>query len=270
VAGLTQAAMYHRQAAALADAADRVGVAESELPAIRLRLLQQRALFADVLIGTDTPIPDLLPTPAEIAAAMPGLGDLSAPAVAAALASVVASLDAADAALGVAPRTSVQPVAQPPVAAGAQPAALPTTAPGPTHQVPHPPPAPVVPPARTGPAAPPAGSPPPASPGSGVNRWRPGARNALVYGGYALTVTVMQAVLFTVVDERTLPLLAPCCLFVMPAFAWAAGWFTVGLAFRGGRDGPKVNRTPRVGALVCLIPDLLLCAGLGVLFVADR
>ena len=262
VAALTQAAVYHRQAAALADAADRVGVAEAELPAIRLRLLQQRALFADLLVGTDTPIPDLLPTPAEIAAAMPGLGDLSRPAVAAALASIVASLDAADSALGVPPKIAPPP---PPVGDTA-------VAPEPP-LVPQPPPAaPVVASAPTPPVVPAPGWPvrPTAPPASGFSRWRPGRRNAIVYGGFAVTVTVLQVLLFTVVDERTLPLLAPCCLFVMPAFAWAAGWFTVGLVFRGGPDGEKVDRTPRVGAIICLIPDLLLCAGLGALFILDR
>jgi hypothetical protein len=90
----------------------------------------------------------------------------------------------------------------------------------------------------------------------------------IVYGGYAAAVVATQFVLFTLFNEEQLPFLAPCCLIVLPAFSWVAGYATVGLAF-GGR-GTKVDRTPRLGLLVNLIPDLLLCAGLGVLFVAQR
>jgi hypothetical protein len=102
----------------------------------------------------------------------------------------------------------------------------------------------------------------------GVAAWRPGARNGLVYGGYAAFVLVIQlALLATVDEERTLPLLAPVCLLILPAFAWAAGWLTVGAAFREPGAVP-VTRTPRLGAVICLAPNALLCAGLGVLFLA--
>jgi hypothetical protein len=90
-----------------------------------------------------------------------------------------------------------------------------------------------------------------------------------VYGGYAFTVLLVQLVLLALVDEETaLPLLAPVCLIMLPAFAWAAGWFTIGLAFRPARGARGVKRTPRLGAIVCLVPNFLLCAGLGLLFLA--
>jgi hypothetical protein len=52
----------------------------------------------------------------------------------------------------------------------------------------------------------------------------------------------------------------------LPAFAWAAGWFTVGLAFRPPPGTRGVKRTPRLGALICLAPNVVLCGGVGVLF----
>ena len=104
-----------------------------------------------------------------------------------------------------------------------------------------------------------------------VTNWPPSTRNALVYGGYALAVVITQFILFTLFDETELPKLAPCCLVVLPAFSWAAGWATIGLAFGGGGPAdPKVNRTPRLGLLVNLIPNALLCAGVGVLFVVHQ
>jgi hypothetical protein len=103
-----------------------------------------------------------------------------------------------------------------------------------------------------------------------VTNWPATTRNALVYGGYAAAVLVTQFILFTLFDETELPKLAPCCLVVLPAFSWAAGWATIGLAFPGGPTGPKVNRTPRLGLLINLIPNALLCAGVGVLFVVHQ
>jgi hypothetical protein len=101
--------------------------------------------------------------------------------------------------------------------------------------------------------------------------WPAGPRNALVYGGYSLVVLVIQLVLLAVADEQvTLPLLAPVCLLVLPAFAWAAGWFTVGIVFRPPPGARAVKRTPRFGAVICLLPNVLLCVGLGALFIANR
>lgn len=218
--------MWHRQVAALAAAADRVGVAATELPEVRARLLAQRSSFAEAAAAAGGPLPNLVPSPTEVAAAMPALGDLSAGAVRAAIQTISSTLDATDAALA-AHRTP--PPRAMALAAG--------------HQVT---------PRATGLAA-----------------WPAEGRNALVYGGYALTVLIVQLVLLAVLDEqRALPLLSPVCLVILPAFAWAAGWFTIGVAFRPPPGGPPLKRTPRLGALVCLAPNLLLCAGVGALFLA--
>jgi hypothetical protein len=236
---LAQAAMWHRQAAALVAAADRVGVGTGELPAVQQRLLVQRARLAEAVAAAGPPAPALEPTPADIAAAMPALGDLSPEAVVAALAAAEATLDAADSVLA----NQRRPVPQPPHA--------------------------VV------PVGAPAASPPVASAVAVRNRrdvtnWPSTTRNALVYGGYAAAVLVTQFILFTLFDETELPKLAPCCLVVLPAFSWAAGWATIGLAFSSGPTGPKVDRTPRLGLLVNLIPNALLCAGVGVLYVVHQ
>jgi hypothetical protein len=227
---LTQAATWHRQAAALVAAADRVGVGSAHLPAVQQRLLLQRARLAEAVAAAGPPAPTLEPTAADIAAAMPALGDLSPDAVTAALAAAEATLDAAESVLASSRRG-------------------------------HPP--------------------PPAAPSGGttlavrsrrrnITTWPANSRNAVVYGGYAAAVVVTQFILFTVFNEEQLPLLAPCCLVVLPAFSWAAGYATCGIAFGAGRGGPKVDRTPRLGLVINLIPDLLLCAGVGVLFVARQ
>jgi len=240
VVELTQAAMWHRQAAALVAAADRVGVGTGELPVVQQRLLVQRARLAEAIAAAGPPAPTLEPTPADIAAAMPALGDLSPEEVTAALAAAEATLDAADSVLV----SQRRPVPQPP-----PPAAVPVIAPA---------------------ASPPVTAAVAVRKRRDVTNWPATTRNALVYGGYAAAVLVTQFILFTLFDETELPKLAPCCLVVLPAFSWAAGWATIGLAFPGGPTGPKVNRTPRLGLLINLIPNALLCAGVGVLFVVHQ
>jgi hypothetical protein len=232
VVELTQAALWHRQVAALAAAADRAGVADEHLPSIRTRLLGQQGRFTEAAGRARAPLPVLVPTPTEISASAPALGDLSRPAVSASVLASYSTLDAVDAVLdgylGVAP------------------------------------PAPV-------PAGPPTGPVLTTAAPTGVAGWSPGPRNALVYGGYSLAVLVIQLVLLAVANEQVqLPLLAPLCLLVLPAFAWAAGWFTVGIAFRPLPGTRSVRRTPRLGAVIAMLPNLLLCAGLGVLFAVDR
>jgi hypothetical protein len=103
---------------------------------------------------------------------------------------------------------------------------------------------------------------------------RPGppvaVRNAAIYGGFATIVSAVQIALFVLLDESTLPLSAPFCLLVLPAFAWLAGFLTIGVVFRPAPPARSVRRSPRLGAIVCLVPNLLLCAVVGVLFVANR
>lgn len=98
---------------------------------------------------------------------------------------------------------------------------------------------------------------------------RPAAvRNLAVYGAFALLVLVLQAVLFIVASDESLPLLAPVCGLVLPLLAFALGWITVGLVYPAATSGSVVERTPLVGAVVCLVaPVVLTCAGFGVLVV---
>jgi hypothetical protein len=230
---LSQAATWHRQAAALVAAADRVGVGSAQLPPVQQRLLLQRARLAEAVAVAGPPAPTLEPSAADIAAAMPALGDLSAGAVTAALAAAEATIDAAESVLASSRPVPQAPPAEPAASSGATALAV-------------------------------------RSRRRNITTWPANTRNAVVYGGYAAAVAITQFVLFTVFNEEQLPLLAPCCLVVLPAFSWAAGYATCGIAFGGGRGGPKVDRTPRLGLVINLIPDLLLCAGLGVLFVARQ
>lgn len=236
--------MWHRQAAALALAADRVGVGTAELPAIQGRILAQRvSLEAAGAAG------DLAPTPTEVAAAMPALGDLSPAAVRAALTSVTTTLDAADAALEASP-APVRTVPAPP----------------PPPSLPAPPPPPPTPAARPGPPFP-----APAQSSGPVRKSSPRLRNAIIYAGYSFTVLVVQVLLFATVDaERSLPLLGPLCLGILPAFAWAAGWLTIGVAFKANPGEPKLDRTPRLGVFIALLPNLILFGWLILLFVIQQ
>jgi hypothetical protein len=115
----------------------------------------------------------------------------------------------------------------------------------------------------------PAERPPPGPGGPGPTPAVPGpdpgttGRAAAIYGAYAVGVLIVQVVVFAALDETSLPLAAPACLLVLPALAWAAGYVTLGAAFRG-EAGP-VNRAPKLGAAICLVPNALLCGCLGVL-----
>jgi hypothetical protein len=259
---LARAAAWHRQVAALAAAADRAGVATAQLPALLARLQAQQAGLAQAAERARTPLPGLTPTPTEIAAAGANFGDLSDAAIDRALHAANQTLDAADAELTdhrspPATPSAPGPLATPP--APGPPAPVPPSGPPTPGTAPRTATAPPGWPVRPGP--PPAPEPP-----EGLTRVA--GRNGLVYGGFAMSVLIIQVVLFVVADEAsTLPMLAPVCLLVLPAFAWLGGWLTIGAAFRAPAGG-KVNRTPRLGAVICLMPNALLCAALGVLFAA--
>ena len=118
-------------------------------------------------------------------------------------------------------------------------------------------------PAEPAPSAPvqPASWPPPA-------RMPVAIRNAAIYGGFTVTVAAVQFALFLLLDESSsLPLSAPLCLLILPAFAWLAGFVTIGVVFRPPPGAPPVRRSPRLGAIVCLIPNLVLCALVGAMAV---
>jgi hypothetical protein len=92
--------------------------------------------------------------------------------------------------------------------------------------------------------------------------WRPWARNLLVYGPFAVTVLVVQIVLYLIAPQGSVPKLALLCGLSLPVFAFGLGWVTIGFVWGG--DG-KVDRTPIAGAIACLVPVLLTCMGVGVL-----
>jgi hypothetical protein len=229
-AEIAQSVAWHRQVAALVAAADRAGVAPAQLPGVRDRLLAQHQRLSDAGQGVTGP------TPSEIAVAGNLLGDLTESAVNGAIRTAWATLDAVDASLGLTPRPPGPAPAPPPVASRPDP--------------------PVA--SRPDPLVASRPDPPVA------------LRNAAVYGGFAITVSAVQIALFVLLDESTLPLSAPFCLLVLPAFAWLAGFITTGVVFRPAPGARSVRRSPRLGAIVCLVPNLLLCAVVGVLFVANR
>ncbi len=273
-AELEDAARVHRQVAAIVAAADRAGVATADLPGVQARLAVREQRLTEWANRVGAPLPRLTPTPSEIASAGPALGDLSEAAAAAAVRSIESTLDAADAAMVAAGATTTVdgPIETPPVGSAARGVATapygqhpgadqPTQRPQWDAAAPAPPPAPN--------AAPP--TPPTPTPTSGPGGWLTRSvylRNAAIYSGYAFVVFGVQMMLFLLLDETTLPAAAPACLLVLPALAWAAGYLTIGAVFRAPPHG-KLERTPRLGVLVSLIPNALLCGMLGLLFVAD-
>jgi hypothetical protein len=109
---------------------------------------------------------------------------------------------------------------------------------------------------------------PPGAPLAGLGRYGVGPRNAAVYGAYSAVVVTVQVVLFVLLDEVRLPAAAPLCLLVLPALAWLAGFLTIGILFPTA-PGEAPKRTPRLGVVVCLIPNVLLLGGVVFLFALD-
>jgi hypothetical protein len=280
VVELTQAATWHRQVAALVAAAQRAGVGEEDLPSLRVRLLAQQTSFVEV--SASSAVPNLVPSPVEIASAAPALGDLSGPAVSAALAVALSTLESVEAALAGHRQTATSPGRPGYVATTPTPPAVSTPAAAVSIGTPHPATPHPAPPSSAGASSTAPGAPVPAQAGAAtgqptgglpfglptISGWRPGFRNTLVYGAYTLVVFVVQIGLWIALGETTLPLLAPVCLFVLPAFAWAAGWVTVGIVFSPRPGETSVPRTPRLGAVICLMPDVLLFMWLAILFVS--
>ncbi|MFI5897999.1 hypothetical protein ACIA5D_48745 [Actinoplanes sp. NPDC051513] len=92
---------------------------------------------------------------------------------------------------------------------------------------------------------------------------RPWARNLLIYGPFAAAVLIVQIVLYLVAPQGSVPTYALLCGLSMPVLAFGLGWATIGFVYGGG--GVKVDRTPILGAVVCLTPVLLTCMGVGLL-----
>ncbi|MEV4809225.1 hypothetical protein [Micromonospora avicenniae] len=91
--------------------------------------------------------------------------------------------------------------------------------------------------------------------------WSARPRNLLVYGPLALLVPLIQVVVYVATGAGAATVAALICGLPMPAVAFVAGWIGVGRVFRSRRGG-RVDRTSRFGALVCLVPAVLVTAGL--------
>ncbi|WP_407940594.1 hypothetical protein [Micromonospora purpureochromogenes] len=86
--------------------------------------------------------------------------------------------------------------------------------------------------------------------------WPPRARNLLVYGPLALLVPIIQLIVLAVAGTGAASLVALVVGLPMPAVAFGAGWVTVGRLFPP-RPGERLDRTPRLGALTCLVPAVV-------------
>jgi BMFP domain-containing protein YqiC len=79
---------------------------------------------------------------------------------------------------------------------------------------------------------------------------RPYLRNGAVYGAFAAVAAVVQVAVFLLASETSIVSIAavPCGL-VLPVFAFALGWLTIGL-FRPGPAEDSVDHTAAFGAWV--------------------
>ena len=93
-------------------------------------------------------------------------------------------------------------------------------------------------------------------------------RNLLVYGPFALTVLVVQIVLLFVASGSAGASYALGCGVLLPVTAFALGWLGVGIAFPAA-PGERVDRTPLFGAVVCLVPAVLVGFAAGVMWIIN-
>ncbi|MFG2104091.1 hypothetical protein ACIBXA_00290 [Micromonospora echinaurantiaca] len=91
--------------------------------------------------------------------------------------------------------------------------------------------------------------------------WPAPLRNLLVYAPLALLVPVIQVAVYLATGPGAASVAALICGLPMPAVAFAAGWIGTGRLFPA-RPGRRADRTTRLGALVCLVPAVLVTAGL--------
>ncbi|MFC4019754.1 hypothetical protein ACFOW4_17680 [Micromonospora sp. GCM10011542] len=97
--------------------------------------------------------------------------------------------------------------------------------------------------------------------------WPARARNLLVYGPVALLVPLIQVIVYAATGSGPASVAALICGLPMPAVAFVAGWVGVGRLFHA-RPDERLDRTGRFGALVCLVPAVLVTAGLLLAFLA--
>jgi hypothetical protein len=91
-----------------------------------------------------------------------------------------------------------------------------------------------------------------------LGSWSPARRNAVVYGGFALLVLVVQVVLFVAAPNGAASVLAVGCGAVLPVIGFGLAWLGVGILFTGER----IDRTPLLGAVISAAPVLVFCTGL--------
>jgi hypothetical protein len=92
-------------------------------------------------------------------------------------------------------------------------------------------------------------------------RAKPWQRNLLVYGPFALVVLVVQVVLSAVADSTPRVGYALLCSLTLPVIAFGLGWLAIG--FIWGAPGRRLDRTPLLGAAVCVAPVVVACMGVG-------
>jgi hypothetical protein len=91
-----------------------------------------------------------------------------------------------------------------------------------------------------------------------LGTWPPARRNAVVYGGFALLVLVVQVILFVAAPSGAASVLAVGCGAVLPVIGFGLAWLGVGIVF----SGERVDRTPLLGAVISAAPILVFCTGL--------
>lgn len=99
---------------------------------------------------------------------------------------------------------------------------------------------------------------------AGSAAWTPWLRNLLVYGPFAAVVLLVQLALYLTAAANVPPAYALLCGLTMPVAAFGLGWLTIGLVFRTPGTA-TVDRTPVLGAVVCLAPVVVTCMGVGLL-----
>ncbi len=91
-----------------------------------------------------------------------------------------------------------------------------------------------------------------------LGSWSPARRNAVVYGGFALLVLVVQVVLFVAAPNGAASVLAVGCGAVLPVIGFGLAWLGVGIL----SSGERIDRTPLLGAVISAAPIVMFCTGL--------
>ncbi|MFF5174090.1 hypothetical protein ACFY3U_15790 [Micromonospora sp. NPDC000089] len=91
--------------------------------------------------------------------------------------------------------------------------------------------------------------------------WPPRVRNLLVYAPLALVVPVIQLLVLLLTGTGPATVAALLLGLPLPAVAFLAGWVAVGRLF-GAPPGQRLDRTPRLGVLACLVPAVATAGGI--------